>query len=137
MLRPYWNPLERWLEMPPAQRERALAQLPPGRQRMIRERLERFNSLPPEERRRLLQRYAYFSRLPPAKQDLLRREIQHFQNTPPERRRALAREIQQLRRMPESDRRARLASDEFRGKYSPPEQQMLQDLSENLEAVPN
>ena len=39
--------------------------------------------------------------------------------------------------MPESDRRARLASEEFRGKYTPPEQQMLQDLSEDLAAVPN
>ena len=133
MGRPFHNPLERWLAMPPEQRERLLAQLPPRRAERIRERLERFNSLPPRERARLLRRYAYFSELLPGRQAQLRRQMETFRDTPPERRRVLAREIQRLRAMSEADRGERIASQEFRGKYSPGERRLIEDLA----GVPN
>jgi hypothetical protein len=128
----YWSPLERWYRMPPEQRERALSRLPPERQRMIRERLERFNSLPPRRRMMLLGRYRYFSHLPPGRQEVLRRDLQRFREIPPDRRGGMTREIEELRAMTEAERRARAASGEFRSRYSPEERSMLLDLAENL-----
>jgi hypothetical protein len=130
------NAIDRWNRMSPAARRRALEKLPPERQRQIRERVERFNRLPADEQDRLRERYRNFSRLPGHKQILLRRQMRAFNQAPEERRTALTRELEALRGMPEADRDARIQSEEFRSKYSLPEQQMLQDLSENLPIPP-
>jgi hypothetical protein len=128
--------IDRWNSMSPEQRERALAKLPPERQQRIREQLARFNSLPASEQQRLRERYQRFAALPPAKQDLVRLRLRQFNAIPPERRQVLAREMRQLRNMPQEDRSARIASEDFRSRYSPDERQMLQDLSENLGPLP-
>ena len=130
------NPLDRWNQMQPQQRERALAKLPPERQRLIRDRLERFNSLPKAEQDRLRSRFEVFSQLPPEQQDLVRRDMQAFNRLPPDRRPLVRREIAQLRRLPEPGRRARIASEEFHARYTPEEQQILSDLSDNMALPP-
>lgn len=124
------SPLDRWNQMSPAQRERALAKLPPDRQKSMVQRLDEFNKLPEAEKDRLRQRYARFAQMPAEKQELLRRQMRNFNQVPPDRRRVLAREIQRLRRLSDEERRAHLASEDFRGRYSAEEQEMLQDLSE-------
>ncbi|MFB3825504.1 MAG: DUF3106 domain-containing protein [Bryobacteraceae bacterium] len=131
------SPLDRWNQMSPAQRDRALAKLPPDRQKSMIQRLDEFNRLPEAEKNRLRQRYARFSQMPQEKQELLRRQMRSFNQVPPDRRRVLAREIQNLRRLSDDDRRARVASEDFRGRYSAEEQQMLQDLSEYYPSLRN
>src|ERR1700728_3253791 len=44
------NPIDRWNQMSPEERERELAKLPPERARKIRERIRRYNQLPPREK---------------------------------------------------------------------------------------
>jgi hypothetical protein len=125
-------PVDRWNAMTPEQRDRALQKLPPDRQQKIRDQIARFNSLPEKEQQRLRDRYRRLQQLPPEKQEAVRRELRQFNETPPERRRVLAREMRQLRGMSEDEQRTRVKSDEFRTRYTPEEQQMLQDLSDYL-----
>ena len=120
------------MQMTPEQRERALEKFPPARQAQIRQRLERLDNLPPQQRQRMIQQYDVYSNLPPEKQILVRRQIQSFNQLPEERRQALSPELQKLRRMPEDERQARLASEDFKNKFTPAEQQMLGDISENM-----
>ena len=123
---------QRLMQMTPEQRERALEKFPPERQAEIRQRLKRLDSLPPQQQQRMIQQYQAYQTLPPEKQILLRRQIQAFNQLPEERRQAMAPELQKLRRMPEDQRQARLASDDFKSKFTHSEQQMLTDISENM-----
>jgi hypothetical protein len=126
------NVADRLARMTPEERERALEKLPPERQAQIRQRLERFDNLPEQERVRRLQLYDRFAGLSPEKQDLVRRQIQAFNRLPDDRRPIVRAEIQRLSRMPESERQGRIASEEFKSKFSPAEQQMLSDISGNM-----
>ena len=119
------------MRMTPEQRERALEKLPPQRQAQIRERLREFDNLPKAEQQRRLQLGEIFANLPSEKQDLVRHQIQAFNQLPDERRRVVGGAFQRLRRLPESERQARLASPQFRTRFSPAEQQILADLSNN------
>src|SRR5579872_6015661 len=70
------NPLtvvQQLMRMTPEERERALEKLPPQRQALIRERLEKFDSLPKAEQERRLRLGEIFASLPPERQDLVRR----------------------------------------------------------------
>ena len=66
------NPIDRWNQMSPEERERELAKLPPERARQIRERIRRYNQLPPREKQALREGYRKFSQLPPEKQEIVR-----------------------------------------------------------------
>jgi hypothetical protein len=55
-----------------------------------------------------------------------------FSTMPPERRRLLSQEVQLLDEMDPEQRRERLASPEFREKYSADEQRWLTELSKAL-----
>lgn len=129
------NPLtivQQLMRMTPEQRERALEKLPPQRQALIRERLEKFDSLPKAEQERRLRLAEIFANLPPDKQDLVRRQIKAFNQLPDDQRRMVGAAFQRLRRMSEGQRQARLSSEDFRNRFTPAEQQMIADLSENL-----
>jgi hypothetical protein len=126
------NTLDRWNKMSPEQRAKAMAKLSPERRLQMQDRLEKFNALPREEQDRLRRRYERFSHLSGEKQDVVRRQIQAFTRLPDARRPGISREFEQLRRMSSDDRRARMNSEEFRNRYTPREQQLLSDLSENL-----
>jgi hypothetical protein len=120
----------RLLQMTPEQRERALEKFPPERQAQIRERLQRLDSLPPQQKQRRIREYQMLVALPPEKQLLVRRQIQAYNQLPPERKKVVAPELRKLDRMPEADRQERLASDEFKDKFTPPERQMLAVISQ-------
>jgi hypothetical protein len=122
----------RLLQMTPEQRDRALEKFPPERQAQIRESLERLDSLPPPQKQRRIREYQIFASLPPEKQILVRRQIQAFNRLPEERKRVVGIEMQKLRQLPESQREARLASEEFKTRFAPSEQQMLGVVSQYL-----
>ena len=130
------NPIDRWNQMSPEERERALAKLPPQRARMIRERIRRYNQLPEREKQALRERYQMFSQLPPDKQAIVRQRMLEARQLPRSRWPVIRREVDQLRAMPEAQRRARLNSEEFRSRFSPQEQQIVRDITEILPAPP-
>jgi len=124
--------VQQLMRMTPEERERALEKLPPQRQALIRERLQKFDSLPKAEQERRLRLGEIFASLPLEKQDLVRRQIQAFNQLPDDRRRLVGSAFQRLRRMPEERRQAAIGSEQFRNRFTPAELQMITDLSENL-----
>lgn len=124
------NPIDRWNQMTPEERERELAKLPPERARQIRERIRRYNQLPPAEKQALREGYQKFAQLPPEKQEIVRESMRQFRQLPLVRRPLVRREISQLRSLSEPQRETRLASDEFRNQFSPQEQQIIRDITE-------
>lgn len=125
--------LDRWNRMSPEVRERELAKLPPATARLIRQRLRRYNNMSPEEQEALRQRYQSFSQLPPPLQQLIRDRLREFRQLPPQRQRVVYREIEQLRPLPEAQRQAHMNDAEFRSRFSPPEQQIIRDVTKYLE----
>jgi hypothetical protein len=126
------NSIDRWNRMSPEERERELAKLPPARARLIRQRIRRYNQMNPDEQQALRERYQTFSQLPPARQQIIRERLREFRQLPVARRPIVHGEVEQLRLLPETQREGRLSSDEFRGRYSPQEQQIIRDLSTYL-----
>jgi hypothetical protein len=101
--------VERFLQMSPDDRERALAQLPPERRQQMEQQLNRLQQLSPEQAQRLQDVY-------PA-----------FQNLRPARRQAVRAEIQELRQMKPAERRDRLNSDA--GGFSPEELSIVRQVT--------
>jgi hypothetical protein len=85
--------VERFLQMSPEDRERALSQLAPERRQQVEQQLNRLQQLSPEQAQRLQDVY-------PA-----------FVNLRPPRRQAVRAEIQELRQMKPAERKDRLNSD--------------------------
>ncbi|PWU04493.1 MAG: hypothetical protein C5B51_16720 [Terriglobia bacterium] len=124
--------VQQLMQMTPEQRERALEKLPPQRQAQIRQRLDQFDRLPKQQQERRLEQLRQLSSLPPETQTQVRQQMRAFNQLPVVRRRAVAIELQRLRRMPESERQARIGSEDFQNTFSPSEQQILSDISENM-----
>jgi protein-tyrosine-phosphatase len=102
--------IERFLAMSPDERRKALAQLPPQRQRQILQRLRTLELLSEDER------------------NLLRGRLQDFSGMTVDRRQAVRGELQNLRKMSREDRRRRLGSDEVKQNFSEEERQLLYDV---------
>jgi hypothetical protein len=129
------NPVQRFLQMTPEEQERFMEKANPQQQERLREAIERYKALSPAQRDWLFRQYQILNSLPPAKQALISREIAYFNNKlPDERRGTVGEELVKLHRMTEGDRAARLASEDFKTKYSPEEQELLSNLAENLPA---
>jgi hypothetical protein len=129
---PQANPIDRWNRMSAEERERELAKLPPARARLIRQRIWAYNHMPQEERQALRQRYQAFIQLPPDKQQIVRERLRESRELPVARRPVVQREVEQLRLLPEGQRQARMNGEEFRGRFSPQEQQIIRDLTTYL-----
>ena len=129
--------IERWNNMTPEQRRKALDRVPPERRRRIEEQLEQYSNMSPEERRALRFRWEMFNQLPPDRQEEARRLFRQFNLLPVERQSQLREEFQQLRAMPEGERRTRLESSEFRASYTPREQRILGAFARMLEPPPS
>jgi len=125
------NSIDRWNRMPPAERERELAKLPPARARLIRQRLWWYNHLPPEEQQELRERYQTFSQLPPDQQSVVRARLREFRQLPTPRRGAVHREVERLRSLPQAQREVAL-NGELQGRFSPQELQIIRDLATYL-----
>jgi hypothetical protein len=126
------NSIDRWNRMPPEERERELAKLPPARARVIRQRIWRYNHMRPEEQQALRERYQTFSQLSPEKQQIVRRRLQEFRELPAARQPIVHREVERVRLLPEAQREATFNGEPFRSQFSPAEQAMIRDLSTYL-----
>lgn len=118
------QPLERLGKMTPADRKKALEKLPAERRRAIENRLEQYNKLTPEEKAR----FQRFNSLPPQRQQAVRQAIGGLTKLPPERQQVVRDELRQMQGLAPGAREARINSDEFREKYSPQEQQLIEQL---------
>jgi phage-related protein len=121
--------LDRLLKLTPEQRNKALGSLPPQRRALILSKLEDYQKLPPELRQRELDRLQRLQQLPPQKRAQVRNSLRQFQAVPQPRHRQMQQQINQLAALPEPDRRALMNSEEFRSKYTPAEQQIIEDVS--------
>lgn len=127
------NPVQRLAQMTPEQRERVLEQLPPERAEQMRKQLEKFDRLPPAAKERLAQAAQAINSLPQSKQRLINQSIRGMNSLPPDRKNGPVRkELLSLLEMSPEDRAARLNSADFKKSYSPDEQKILSDLSNNL-----
>jgi len=129
------NLIDRWNQMSPAERERELAKLPPERAAAIRERIRKYNEMPHADKEALREGYDIFAQLPAEKQELVRQSLREFRRLPQDRQDEVHRAFMELRVLPEAQRTARLNSEEFHGKFTMMERQILTVVSENL-AVP-
>ena len=123
------NPVLRMMAMPPERRELMLERLPPQQQVRLRQALENFDRLPPAERSRQLGILNMYANLPPERQVALTRQIQLFNHLPDDRIAVVRPELVRLHRMPESERSDRMASEDFKSKFTPAEQQVLAEIS--------
>jgi hypothetical protein len=123
------NPVLRMMAMPPERREQMLERLPPQQQVRLRQALENFDRLPPAERNRQLGILNMYANLPPKKQAALTKQIQLFNQLPDDRITVVRPELLKLHRLPESERSDRIASEEFKSKFTPAERQMLVEIS--------
>lgn len=75
--------VERFLQMSPEDRERALSQLPPERRQQMEQRLSRLEQLSADQRERLQDVYPAFMNLRPVRRQAVRQEIQELRQTRP------------------------------------------------------
>lgn len=118
---PQVNPakeLERFLGMPPEDREKALAKLPP------------------QQRARMEQQIQHFENLPPAQRENQLRRLEAFQNLPQARRPVVRQEIEDLRALPRAVRIDRLSGEEFKQSFSPEEQKYIREAFPRLAPNP-
>lgn len=104
--------------------------LPPQQQENIQRRLEEFNKLPPARREALRERYELFRQMSPEQQERARALFRKWNEQPVERRPELRRELKHLRESTPQERKVRIESEQFRGRFSESEREMLRGLVE-------
>ena len=109
--------MQRFLQIPEEQREKALSRLPPERQKQIRERLQRLEQLNPEQRQQLVRHYQAFQDLAPVRRTMVRQAITR------------------LRREPEGRRKQMLDSTEAKLRFNPEELQLIREVLRLPESV--
>ena len=127
------DPVNRFMNMTPEQREKALSKLPPERRENIQRRLSELQKLPPEARTRLMNAAEMLRTLPPERQQQVRQALRRFQQMPEERHAVVQAEMQKMEPLSDEQRRERMNAEEFRNRYTPAEQQMMRNM---LEVVP-
>jgi TolA-binding protein len=126
------TPIDDFLHMTPEEQRQALDRLPPGQRMRLQQRLNKFNQLPPQQQQRLRTMYDRLNQLPPARQNLVRRSLNEFSQQPADRRQAMRQELRKLAPLGPKDREARMASPDFREKFSDKEQRIVSDMSDLL-----
>ncbi len=116
------------LKLSPEQRNKALSSLPPARRAQMEKRLNDLQKMPAPERARSLEHLRRMQSLPPHKQQQVRASVQKLTTLPEPRRKLVNRQINQLRSLSDADRRAMMNTEEFRSKFTPSEQQMIEDI---------
>jgi Protein of unknown function (DUF3106) len=119
--------IEKLANMSPAQRERALANVPPERRAKIEAGIAKWNKSTPQERAQAEARAEKLRSLPPEQQKRIRQLAQKISSLPPDRKMAVRQELARLRKMPEADREIRLNSPAVQKNFSPDEQQILRE----------
>jgi len=130
--RPSETPIDDFLRMSPEEQRQALDSLPPGQRMRLEARLQKFNQLSSQQQQRLRGMYGRLNQLPPERQSLVRRSLNQFSQQPQDRRQAMRQELRKLAPLGPKDREARMASPEFREKFSEKEQHIVNDMSDLL-----
>jgi hypothetical protein len=117
------------LKLSPEQRNKALSALPPGRRAMIEKRLNDYQQMPEPQLARALEHLRRMQSLPPQKQNQVRASTKKFVELPQPRHGLVQKQLNQLRPLADDDRRALMNSEEFRSKFTPAEQQMIEDIA--------
>lgn len=123
------SPIDEFMHMSPAERQKALDRLPPQQRRRLEERLQNFNQLPPPQQQTLRSMYYRLNQLPPERQQVVRKSLNEFSRQPQDRRQAMRQELRRLAKLTSEARDARLASAKFRDKFSENEQGIIKDMS--------
>lgn len=118
----------RMMRMSPEEREKALSQLPSSRRTQIEDRIRNFQSLPPETQMRQLDRLERLNSLPSREQNQVRRSMRQLQQLPDDRRTAVRQEIGRLAPLTQDERWAIMDSEEFRGRFSSAERQIITNM---------
>ncbi|MBL0160603.1 MAG: DUF3106 domain-containing protein [Bryobacterales bacterium] len=126
------NRVERFRQLTPDQRKKALESLPPGRRQQAEQRLQQLDTLPPAERDALDRRYEAFQNLPFEQQQLARQVFRKLNALPLSRREALRAEMDTLRRLPPQERSGHLLHPALRKRFSSKERAILNDFSSFL-----
>ena len=131
--RPVADPaFQKFLRMSPEERQNALAQLPPARQRQILQRLQLYEAMPSTDRERVNTQLEMLRSLPPQRQNQVRRSLLQMQTLPEDRKTVIRAELARLNALPDEERRARMNSEEFRNIYTPTEQAMMANIAQVL-----
>jgi Protein of unknown function (DUF3106) len=120
--------LAKLLKLSPDQRNKALSGLPPARRAVIEKRLNDYQQMPEKQRAMALQRLRRMQSLPPQKQQQVRASSKGFLELPEPRRGLVKKQLNQLRPLSDADRLALMNTEEFRSKFTPAEQQMIEDI---------
>jgi hypothetical protein len=121
--------LEKLAKLSPAERNKALSSLPPGRRAQIEQKLNQYQKMPPQQRAKVLDQFQRLQTLPPQKQAQVRASLRSFATLPEPRHQLIQKQISQMKGLSDSDRRSLMNSEEFRSKFTPAEQQMIEDIS--------
>jgi phage-related protein len=124
--------LQKLSQMSPADRQKALANLPAGKRAQVLKQLQSYQTLSPQAKARANGQLQQLQSLPPKQQNQVRGSLQKFQKLPEERRTAVGGELDRLGAMPADQRAARMSSPEFKSAYSSQERQMMGDISKVL-----
>lgn len=126
------TPIDEFMRMSPEERQKALNRLPPAQRRRLEERLKRFNELSPERQQELKSMYNRLNQLPPEQQQVVRRSLNQFSQQPADRKQAIRDELKSIAPLSAEEREARLASPDFREKFTDKEQGIVRDMSQLL-----
>ncbi|HLK35018.1 MAG TPA: DUF3106 domain-containing protein [Terriglobales bacterium] len=126
------TPIDEFMRMSPEERQKALNRLPPAQRKRLQERLQRFNQLPPGEQQTLKGMYNRLNQLPAERQQVVRRSLNQFTEQPGDSKQAIRQELKSLGQMSPQERDARMASPEFRARFSQNEQGIIRNMSELL-----
>jgi Protein of unknown function (DUF3106) len=124
------TPIDEFMRMSPEEQREALDRLPPAQRMRLQQRLERFNQLPAQQQQTLRKMYDRLNQLPPDRQKAVRKSLNQFSQEPPDRRQAMRQELRSMAPLKPEDREARMASPEFRERFSDKEQRIVRDMSE-------
>lgn len=123
--------LRNYGNLPPEEQERALQndpafrRLPPERQQLYRQRLQRFSNLPPQQQLRVLNRMETWEHLTPEQKQQARQIFGQFRQLPPDRQRMVKTAVEDLRAMPPDQRERVINSDRFKSMFSDQEREMM------------
>lgn len=127
--------LRRYKDLPPDEQERALQNNPdfrrltPGQQQRLLKRLRHFSSLSPDEQLLMLNRMETWEHLTPAQKQQARQIFSQMRNLPLDRRHQVHQAIRELRAMPPDQREREIDSDEYRGRFTDHERDLIRGIS--------
>jgi Protein of unknown function (DUF3106) len=124
------TPIDEFMGMSPEEQRDALNRLPPAERMKLEERLQRFSQLPSQQQQALRKLYDQLHQLPPDRQKAVRKSLNQFTQQPAARRQAIRQELKSIAPLEAEDRKARMATAEFREKFSEKEQGIIRDMSD-------